>query len=250
MPVYKISASADFTVPPNVRFSGAVNNRGVATRVGTSSANLGNVTVSRSQFNIGSVVLDTEDTDPALNGTVIAFRNQRPIAKRLTSSLAGQANTFMLSGADVPGQNRSIAKREAYKVSKTSTATRNGNWDAYAGKYLTHGIYTRTAFAVTVTAPNHGLATNDFVKLDFTSGGVTDGRFQVSVVNPSSFTVTHGTSGTANGSLIINGPAFAVESVNSDTAANPTRAVPGHLTFKTGAKLPVTTNDYKSRSIG
>ena len=250
MPVYRISASADFTVPPNVRSSGAVNNRGVATRVGTSSANLGNVAISRSQFAIGSIVLDTDYADPALNGTTIAFRNQRPIAMRLTSSLAGQANAFMLSGADVPGQNRSIAKREAFKVSKTATATRNGYWDAYTGKYMAYGIYTRSAFAVTATVPNHGLATNDFVKLDFTSGGVTDGRFQVSVVNANSFTVTHGTSGTASGNVIIMGPAYAVESVNSDAAANPTRAVPGHLTYRTGARLPVTTNDYKARSIG
>jgi hypothetical protein len=249
MPVYRISASADFTLPPNVKSSGAVNNRGSATRIGASSTNLGNVAISRSQVATGSIVVDGAYTDPALNGTTISFRNQRPVAKRVTSSLAGQSNTYLLSGADVPAQNRSIHKREAYKVSRVATATRNGHWDAYKGKYTANGSYTRSAFTVTANVPRHGLTTNDFIMLDFTSGTATDGRFQVSVVDVNNFTVTHGTSGTTSGNVVLMGPAYGVESVNSDTAATPSQASPGQLTYRTGSKIPVTTNDYKARTI-
>lgn len=250
MPVYKISASADYTVPPNAKSSGAINNRGSATRVGTASANISNVAVSRPQTTVfGSTVIDGADADPAFNATTIAYSNQRPIGMRVSSTLAGQAKTALLSGADVPGLFRSIAKREAYKVAKVGTATRSGHWDAYKGKYMAYGSYTRSAFTVTATVPNHGLITDDFVKLDFTSGAATDGRFQVTVVNANTFSVTHGTSGTTSGNVVMMGPAYAVESVNSDTAATPSLSSPGQLTYRTGAKLPVTTNDYKSKTV-
>lgn len=250
MPVYKISASADYTVPPNTKSSGAANNHGSATRVGTASTNVSNVAVSRPQTTVfGSTVIDGAYTDPALNATTIAYKNQRPIGMRVSSTLVGQSNTALLSGADVPGQVRSIAKREAYKVAKVGTATRNGYWDAYKGKYQIFGSYSRTGNTVTVTAPRHGLVSNDYVLLDFTSGAATDGRFQVTVVDANSFTLTHGSSGSTSGNVTIVGPAYAVESVNSDTAATPSPSSPGQLTYKGGALIPVTTNDYKTKTV-
>lgn len=42
-------------------------------------------------------------------------------------------------------------------------------------------------------------------------------------------------------------PTVAVDSLNSDNAATPTRAVPGELTYKTGAPVPVQ-DDYKAKT--
>jgi len=56
--------------------------------------------------------------------------------------------------------------------------------------------YTRDTTTVTVTYANHGLYTNQYVYLDFTSGGALDGLYQVTVVNSNTFTVTTVASGT------------------------------------------------------
>lgn len=42
-------------------------------------------------------------------------------------------------------------------------------------------------------------------------------------------------------------PVVAVDSLGSDNAANPTRTLPGQLVYKTGAKVPVT-SDYKAKT--
>ena len=42
-------------------------------------------------------------------------------------------------------------------------------------------------------------------------------------------------------------PVVAVDSLSTDTAATPTRAVPGQLTYMSGAN-PVTNNDYKKKT--
>jgi len=43
-------------------------------------------------------------------------------------------------------------------------------------------------------------------------------------------------------------PVVAVDSLSTDNAANPTRTSPGQLTYKGGALLPVTNNDYKEKT--
>jgi hypothetical protein len=243
------SAGVDYTVPPNIKGSGASNNHGAAARVGTSSSNFDNVAVSRTQAELyGSTVIDGTDTDEALSASTIAYNNQRPIAKRISTTISGQSNTVLLSGADVPGQNRSINKRESYKVNKLATAYRNGYWDPIYGNFQTYGTYSRTAYTVTVTAAHHGLASNDYVKLDFTSGAATDGRFQVTVSDANTFTVTHTATGSTSGNVTVKGPAYATEAPGTDNAANPSRSAPGQLTYKGGALVPVTNNDYKAKT--
>ena len=66
------------------------------------------------------------------------------------------------------------------------------------------GTYTRALTTVTVTTSGpHGLIVGHKVFLDFTSGGATDGTFYVATVpDASSFTVTHGTSGTISTSNV------------------------------------------------
>jgi hypothetical protein len=56
--------------------------------------------------------------------------------------------------------------------------------------------YTRATTLLTVTYPNHGLFTNNWVYLDFTSGGALDGLYQVTVVDLNTFTITTAASGT------------------------------------------------------
>lgn len=243
------TSGVDYTVPPNVKGSGASNNHGAATRVGTSSTNFDNVSVARSQSDLyGSTVVDGTDTDEALSASVIAYNNQRPVGMRVSSTVSGQSNTSLLSGADVPGQTRSIHKREAYKVNKMATAHRKGYWEPYNGRFATYGTYSRSGSTVTVTAANHGLTSNDYVYLDFTSGAATDGRFQVTVSDVNTFTLTHGSSGSTSGNVTVKGPAYGTEAPGTDTAATPTRSSPGQLTYKGGAPLPVTNNDYKAKT--
>lgn len=43
-------------------------------------------------------------------------------------------------------------------------------------------------------------------------------------------------------------PVVAVDSLASDTAATPTRAAPGQLTYKLGQPVPVSDNDYKAKT--
>lgn len=243
------SAGVDYTVPPNVKGSGASNNHGAAARVGALSTNFDNVEVSRTQRELyGSVVIDGTDTDEALSASTIAYNNQRPVGMRVSSTVSGQSNTSLLSGADLPGQIRSINKRESYKVNKLATAYRNGYWDPFYGKFITYGTYSRSGSTVTVTAAHHGLTSNDYVYLDFTSGAATDGHFQVTVSDVNTFTITHGSSGSTSGNVTVKGPAFATESPGTDNAANPSRPSPGQLTYKGGALLPVTNNDYKAKT--
>lgn len=243
------SSGSDYSIPPNRKGSGAKNNYGSATRTGTTSSTINNVSTSRPQTSVfGSTVVDGADTDKAISASVIAYKNQRPVAIRSTSTVSGQSNTALRSGADVPSQVRSIHKREAYKVNKLGTAFRNGYWDPYYGKLAIYGTYSRTSNTVTVTAARHGLVTGDYVKLDFTSGTATDGRFQVTVVNANSFTVTHTASGSTSGNVTVLGPAYATENPGTDTAATPTRSVPGQLTYKLGQPVPVSNNDYKAKT--
>lgn len=68
------------------------------------------------------------------------------------------------------------------------------------------GNYTRTATETTVTITNHGLKTNDKIRLDFTSGTGTDGLYTVqSSANANEFVVNHtgtDTSGTVSAQFV------------------------------------------------
>ena len=167
---------------------------------------------------------------------------------RYSATISGQSNTVLRSGADVPGQNRSPHKREAYKVSKSATAYRKGYWDPYTGKFSVYGTYSRSGATVTVTAANHGLSSNDYVKLDFTTGAATDGRFQVTVSDANTFSLTHGSSGSTSGNVTIVGPAYATETPGTDNAATISRSAPGSLVFNLGQSLPVRNRDYSAKT--
>lgn len=242
------SAGVDYSIQPNLNGSGSRNNSGSATRVGTSTK-LNTVSISKDTTGVfGSIVIDGTDTDKAISGGTIPHDHVKPIVAKVTTEIAGVASTVLSTNANDPTQVRSINKRESYKVSKRSTAFRNGQWDQFSGTYKAFGTYSRTGYTVTVTSANHGLISNDYVKLDFTSGAATDGRFQVTVSDSNTFTVTHTATGSTSGNVTVFGPAYATETVASDTAATVSRSAPGDLVFRTGAKLPVRTQDYKSKT--
>jgi len=133
----KPTTGAAYTVPSNVKGSGAVNNRGVATRTGSSaSGKLSNVTVSRYNAGVfGSTVIDNSWVDKALSAGTFLSNTQRPIGIRVTSTLAGVANTLLRSGADTPAFFRSIHKREVYRTQLYTTAIRAGAWNMVTAKW-------------------------------------------------------------------------------------------------------------------
>lgn len=243
------TSGADYTIQPNLKGSGSVNNRGTAARAGSVSPVLKNVAVSRAQVGaFASTVVDGTETDKAVSSGSIAYNNTKPTAMRYSTTVAGQSNMVLRSGADVPGQIRSIAKRESYKVTKISTAIRTAQWNSYTGKYKENGTYSRTGYSVTVTIVAHGLVSGDVVKLDFTSGNATDGVYSVVRVDDNTFTLTDTATGSTSGNVVLYGPAGNTESPGTDNAANPSRTAPGQLTYKGGARLPVTNNDYKAKT--
>lgn len=172
----------DYTVQPNRKGSGAVNNRGVTTRAG-SSTTLANVTVSRVNTEVfASTVLDNSWADEALSGGTFAYNNKRPVAKRLTTTLSGVSNTVLESGADQPGLIRSIHKLEVLRSRRLTSAIRANKYNRVTGQW---------------------------------SAGY---------------------------------PVVAVDTLETDTAATPTRDVPGQLTYKLGNPVPVTDNDYHRKT--
>ena len=183
MAIAKTSGS-DYTVPPNVKSSGSVNNRGTVARGGSvTSGKLTNVGVSRYNTTVfASTVLDNSWADKALSAGTFAFNDKNGVAMRATSDLAGVANTSLLSGANVPGITRSINKLEVLRTSRFTTAIRANKYNRYTGTF--------------------------------------DAGY----------------------------PVVAVDTLATDSAANPTRSAPGQLTYKLGGVVPVINNDYKAKT--
>lgn len=116
------------------------NNGGASTGRGTSTANskLDVIRTTRTQPAFGgSVVIDGMDTNESISASTIAYNNSQPIGMRVSSTISGQANTILRSGALVPSQTRSIHKRESFKVSKTATALRANYFSRYTGLWTT-----------------------------------------------------------------------------------------------------------------
>lgn len=68
----------------------------------------------------------------------------------------------------------------------------------------TTGTYTRAGTTVTVAATAHGFLVGHTAYLDFQTGSASDGAFVVaSVIDANNFTVTHGSSGSTSGGVIV-----------------------------------------------
>jgi hypothetical protein len=85
----------------------------------------------------GSVVVDGTDTDKSLSAGTFAYNNQKPVAKRVTTSLATVTKTFLRSGAARPELVVSVNKIESVDTRGIATAIRAGYWNIYSGKFTT-----------------------------------------------------------------------------------------------------------------
>ena len=60
----------------------------------------------------------------------------------------------------------------------------------------TNATYSRSGTTVTVVSVGHGLKTNEKIYIDFTSGGATDGNYDITRIDDDSFSLTDSASGT------------------------------------------------------
>lgn len=127
------------------------NNRGVAVKVGSSSSVLMNRSVASPATTVfGSTVVPASSTvndyaTKALSAGTFRYNSQRPLGKRLTSTLSGVSNTTLLSGALVPSLvttiNRSRVKNssnvlvDGVRTRRDTTAIRAGNFNLYTGRF-------------------------------------------------------------------------------------------------------------------
>jgi hypothetical protein len=111
------------------------NNSGAALRIKTTSQ-LSSVT-SGLNTPTGSVVVDGTDTNPSLTDGTFAYNNQKPVAKRVTTTLATVSKTFLQSGAARPELVVAVNKIETVDTRAIATAIRSGYWNIYSGKFTT-----------------------------------------------------------------------------------------------------------------
>ena len=133
-------SGVDYSVPPNTKNSGSVNNRGTVTRGGSvASGKLNNVSVARFNTNgvFNSTPIDNAWADEALAPGTFAYNNNRPTAQRYTTLISGVSNSILLSGANVPSLARSIARSEKIRTRRTTTAIRAGYFNIYTGLFTT-----------------------------------------------------------------------------------------------------------------
>jgi hypothetical protein len=130
MATQQVNGSA--TTPSSTQNNSGTVLNGGSTQV-LSSVNLGYSDVGV----FGSSVVDGNETDKVLNAGTFSYNNQKPVAKRVTKELSGVANTYLQSGAAVPGNIRSIHKLEVLRTLKQTTAIRAGYFDIYSGKFTT-----------------------------------------------------------------------------------------------------------------
>lgn len=114
-----------------------VNNGGIITANGTAASDVVRTesTASAQVGVFGSTVVDNDSADKALSAGKFAFNNKKPIAKKVTTSLAGVAEPFFKSGAGDPGSIQSIHQIRVIRTRRDTTAIRQGNWNYYNGQF-------------------------------------------------------------------------------------------------------------------
>lgn len=170
-----------------VTTSSTRNNGGAALRVKNTNLVDGLSLGGTDNGFVGSRVLVKEDVAKAVSAGLVAYNNNKPVARRSSTTITGLSNTVLRSGASQPALRRSIHRLESVLTVLNLTAIRAGKFNMYTGKY--------------------------------------DAGYP-QVVNDT------GASGT--GKLLVNAAGNY-----RDTATVFTNAVPGRLTYRTGAKVPV-----------
>jgi len=172
-----------------------VNNGGVITANGTAASDVVRTeSTAAAQVGVfGSTVVDNNDADKAKSAGTFAFNNSKPIAKKVTTSLAGVSETVLKSGAGDPGNIQSIHQIKVIRTRRLTKSIRENKFSLFTGKF----------------DPGYPVvAVDEFYDID---AGTTS-------ANP------------------------------TDDAANPTQAVPGELTYKTGAANPVQ-DEYAKKTV-
>lgn len=119
----------------DVTSASTVNNGGTMIAHGSSTALESTSPAPEKVGVFGSTVIDGTDTDKALSAGTFSFNNQDPLTKRVTTSLAGVANTALKTTGSVPGNVRSIHKLETLRTRRLTAAIRANAWNQYAGTW-------------------------------------------------------------------------------------------------------------------
>lgn len=84
---------------------------------------------------VGSRVLVGTDVAKAVSAALIAYNTRQPVGMKVSSTIGGQANTALRSGALVPSQIRGIHKLESVLTRRELTAIRAGKFNFYTGQW-------------------------------------------------------------------------------------------------------------------
>jgi len=124
--------------------SSTKNRGGAVINVGSTSTLVDNLALGTANLGaFGSrVVQDTITSGDyaavaSSGSTNFAYNNQKPIAMRYTTTIAGTGNTFLQAGADTPGLRRSVHRQETVRSRRLTTAIRAGYWNIYSGQFST-----------------------------------------------------------------------------------------------------------------
>lgn len=137
----KVTGELYNSVPPNAKGSGAGGNGGAAAKI-TDSSVLDGVSVSRYDAGVfGSTVVN--NGEKALNSGTFAYNNQRPVAKRSTTTISGTSNSFLQSGAAVPSLVQSIhymkvcgmGCADGVRTRQLTSAIRANKFNRYTGEF-------------------------------------------------------------------------------------------------------------------
>jgi hypothetical protein len=131
MATVQIDGVSAVTKQSTINDGGAIKANGT-----TSSGVVSSVSTPRVDLGVfGSVVLDNDTADKALEDGVFRYDNERPIAKKTTTSLSTVDNDYLKSTAGNPGGINSIHKIESVTTRKLTTAIRENKWNEYSGKF-------------------------------------------------------------------------------------------------------------------
>lgn len=128
------------------------NNGGSALNVGTSTK-LNKVNLGYYNTGVfGTKVVEGVNAEKALTAGSFSYANQKPVAKRVTASLAGVSNTVLRSGAARPDLVQSIHKTQSFRTRRQSTAFVAGYFNLFTGKFTTPPTVAVDTFANDVAA--------------------------------------------------------------------------------------------------
>lgn len=139
----KVDGTTYNTVPPNAKGSGAGGNGGSVAKASNTNL-LDGVEVSRYDAGVfGSTVVDNNDTDKALSAGTFAYNNQKPVAKRYSTTVNGLSNSFLQSGAAVPSLVQSIhyikvctmGCSDGVRTRQLTSAIRNNHFNLFTGQF-------------------------------------------------------------------------------------------------------------------